>query len=176
MGFPWQEYFPGCHFLLQGSFWPRDWTCVFCISRWVLYHWATREAKIVLSTIPYNRDWDTTLWSMFKKFCGFVRKEFLLFTVIKCWYSISNIYCHSLCYNCFCLFLVLFFLFGLTSLAHINMELNDITDCGMFPRFNVIDIDILRTAYACCNKFYWGIFCSGFSEGWIDIPAALLLG
>lgn len=44
------------------------------------------------------------------------------------------------------LFLVLFFLFGLTSLAHINMELNDITDCGMLPRFNVIDIDILTTA------------------------------
>ena len=65
---------------------------------------------------------------MFKKFCWFVRKEFLLFTIIKCWYSISNIYCPSLCYNCFCLFLVLFFLFGLTSLAHINMELNDITD------------------------------------------------
>ena len=44
------------------------------------------------------------------------------------------------------LFLVLFFLFGLTSLAQINMELNDITDCGMLPRFNVIDIDILTTA------------------------------
>lgn len=45
-----------------------------------------------------------------------------------------------------CLLLVLFFLFGLTSLAHISMELNDITDCGMLPRFNVIDIDILATA------------------------------
>ena len=27
-----------------GSSWPRDGTCVFCISRRVLYHWATREA------------------------------------------------------------------------------------------------------------------------------------
>ena len=25
------------------SSWPRDWTCVSCIGRWVLYHWATRE-------------------------------------------------------------------------------------------------------------------------------------
>ena len=150
--FPGKNTGVGCHFLLQGSFWPRDWTCVFCISRGALYHWATREAKIVLSTIPCNRDRDTTLCSMFKKLCWFVRKEFLLFTVIKCWYTISNIYCHSLChiflFVCFyfvCLF-VLFFLFGLTGLAHINMELNDITDCGMLPRFNVIDIDILTTA------------------------------
>ena len=26
------------------SSWPRDWTKVFCIGRWILYHWATREA------------------------------------------------------------------------------------------------------------------------------------
>ena len=29
---------------LRGSSWPRDWTCVFCVGRWVLSHWATREA------------------------------------------------------------------------------------------------------------------------------------
>ena len=29
---------------LQGSFWPRDWTHISSIGRWVLYHWATREA------------------------------------------------------------------------------------------------------------------------------------
>ena len=28
----------------RGSSWPRDRTCVCCIERWVLYHWATREA------------------------------------------------------------------------------------------------------------------------------------
>ena len=28
----------------RGSFWPRDWTWVSCIGRWILYHWATREA------------------------------------------------------------------------------------------------------------------------------------
>ena len=28
----------------RGSFWPRDWTHIPCIDRWILYHWATREA------------------------------------------------------------------------------------------------------------------------------------
>ena len=28
----------------RGSSWPRDWTCASCISRWILYHWTTREA------------------------------------------------------------------------------------------------------------------------------------
>ena len=33
----------------RGSFWPRDGTlvsCIFCISRQILYHWATWEAQI----------------------------------------------------------------------------------------------------------------------------------
>ena len=33
-----------CHFPLQGIFWPRDGTRVFCIGRQILYHWATWEA------------------------------------------------------------------------------------------------------------------------------------
>ena len=33
----------GCCFLLQGSSRPRDWTCVSCIGKWILYHWATTE-------------------------------------------------------------------------------------------------------------------------------------
>ena len=36
----------GCHFLLQGISWPRDWTLVSyvsCLGKWILYHWATRE-------------------------------------------------------------------------------------------------------------------------------------
>ena len=31
----------------RGSSWPRDWTCISCVScvgRWILYHWATGEA------------------------------------------------------------------------------------------------------------------------------------
>ena len=30
----------------RGSAQPRDWTCISYIFRWVLYHWATREARI----------------------------------------------------------------------------------------------------------------------------------
>ena len=30
------------------SSWPRDWTCVSCIGRWILYHCATWGAKYVL--------------------------------------------------------------------------------------------------------------------------------
>ena len=43
----------GCHFLLRGSSWPRDQTCIFCIScvvRQILFHWATREAPTY--TVP----------------------------------------------------------------------------------------------------------------------------
>ena len=36
----------GCHFLLQGSSRPRDWTCVSYIGRQILYPWASREAPI----------------------------------------------------------------------------------------------------------------------------------
>ena len=30
----------------RGSPWPRDQTCICCIERWILYHWATREAHL----------------------------------------------------------------------------------------------------------------------------------
>ena len=30
-------------FLSKGSSLPRDWTCVCCLGRGILYHWATRE-------------------------------------------------------------------------------------------------------------------------------------
>ena len=30
--------------LSRASSQPRDWTCVSCIGKWILYHWATREA------------------------------------------------------------------------------------------------------------------------------------
>ena len=29
-----------------GSSWTRDWTSVSCVGRWILYHWATREAPV----------------------------------------------------------------------------------------------------------------------------------
>ena len=43
MGLPTQEYWSGLPFL--GVFPPRDPTRVSCIERWILYHWATREAQ-----------------------------------------------------------------------------------------------------------------------------------
>ena len=57
--FPWRN-FPGVvHGISQarilewvaisfsrGSFWPRDWTHISYIGRWILYHWATREALL----------------------------------------------------------------------------------------------------------------------------------
>ena len=54
-----------CHFLLQGIFLMWGWTCVSCTDRWLLYHWATREAlsilffyshtSIALSPLPYKQ-------------------------------------------------------------------------------------------------------------------------
>ena len=29
----------------RGSSWPKDWTHVSCIGRWILYHWATRKVN-----------------------------------------------------------------------------------------------------------------------------------
>ena len=36
----------------RGSSWPRDWTCNLLHCRQILYHWATREARIYLFTPP----------------------------------------------------------------------------------------------------------------------------
>ena len=48
---PYSWDFPGKKWVVisfsRGSSWPRDWThisCVSCIGRWILNHWATREA------------------------------------------------------------------------------------------------------------------------------------
>ena len=47
MGSPGKNTGAGCHFLLQGSSPPRDWTYVSCIVRWILYHCTTWEALYV---------------------------------------------------------------------------------------------------------------------------------
>ena len=46
MGFPRQKYWKkmGYHFILQGIFPTRDGILIYCIGRWVLYHWTTGEA------------------------------------------------------------------------------------------------------------------------------------
>ena len=54
MGLSRQEYWSELPFLLQGSSWSRDWTCVsciFCTGRWILYHWTTWEAQFPSNTI-----------------------------------------------------------------------------------------------------------------------------
>ena len=38
----------GCHFLLQGSSQPRDWTCVSCIAGRFFHCWATWEVSVFL--------------------------------------------------------------------------------------------------------------------------------
>ena len=51
--FPGKNTGVGCHLFLQGIFPTRDWTCVSCIDRWILYHWATREAPLcMLAKLP----------------------------------------------------------------------------------------------------------------------------
>ena len=35
----------------RGSSRSRDWTCVSCIGRWILYHWAIQEAQCLVITI-----------------------------------------------------------------------------------------------------------------------------
>ena len=51
----------------RGSSWIRDATSVFCIGRWVIYHWATREALIpspmVEATQVFTEGWmDNNMW------------------------------------------------------------------------------------------------------------------
>ena len=44
---------------------PRDLIYVSCIGRWILYHWATWEARRY--TLEYCKIWDLVLWSMTEK-------------------------------------------------------------------------------------------------------------
>ena len=51
MGFPRQEYWSGLPFSFsRGYSWPRNQTCISCIGRWVLYHWATWRSYIYYAT------------------------------------------------------------------------------------------------------------------------------
>ena len=38
----------------RGSSWPRDWTWVSCIGRWILYPWGTGEAQIVIKNLIFQ--------------------------------------------------------------------------------------------------------------------------
>ena len=50
LGFPKEEYRSGLPFFFfsRGSSWLRHRTQISCIGRWVLYHWATREASVII--------------------------------------------------------------------------------------------------------------------------------
>ena len=43
----------------KGSSWPRDWTHISCTGRWILYHWATREAPEISHLTP--KSWPSAL-------------------------------------------------------------------------------------------------------------------
>ena len=56
----------GCQFLAQRIFPTRDQTCTSCIScigRWTLYHWATWEA-LNLREVAYGRCWGLVTYSL----------------------------------------------------------------------------------------------------------------
>ena len=60
MGFPRQEYWGGCHFLLQGIFLNQGLNQVFLHLGWILYHWAIRETNRGLVT--EKNKWDNVLF------------------------------------------------------------------------------------------------------------------
>ena len=48
----------------KGSSWPRDWTHIACIGRWIVHHWATREAHKIFDFILKLSD--PVKWSLTK--------------------------------------------------------------------------------------------------------------
>ena len=48
-----------------GSSRPRDWTCVSCIGRWILYHWATKKAQVI-NIIPGKIRFLDLWWRQFQ--------------------------------------------------------------------------------------------------------------
>ena len=46
--FPGKNIGMGCLSFSRGFSWPRDQTSIFCIDRWILYCWATREAHYLI--------------------------------------------------------------------------------------------------------------------------------
>ena len=56
---------------------PRDWTCVSCIDRWILYHWATWETCMLvveerkLSCLMFSELLGSVVWCSFFSFGKF---------------------------------------------------------------------------------------------------------
>ena len=67
MGFPGQEYWCAVISFCRGSSWTRDQTCISCIGRQILYHWATKEAPTLLGVFglksPHDSGWNF-LWKI----------------------------------------------------------------------------------------------------------------
>ena len=58
MGLSRQGFWGELQFPLQGIFWPRDWTRVFCIGRQILHHWAPWGAWCYNLCLQLHfRDW-----------------------------------------------------------------------------------------------------------------------
>ena len=56
MGFPRQEYWSWLPFPSPRDFsWPRDWTRVSGIGKWILHHWTTWEAQYTQLGISYTQ-------------------------------------------------------------------------------------------------------------------------
>ena len=47
----------------KGSSWPRDWTHISCTGRWILYHWASREAAGRKESPLFHPDWKSSVIS-----------------------------------------------------------------------------------------------------------------
>ena len=54
--FPGKNAGVGCHFLLQGIFPTEGLNPCLLLSRWILYHWATREAQIMLKLCLFGNE------------------------------------------------------------------------------------------------------------------------
>ena len=69
----------------RGSSWPRDWTHVSYIGRWILYHWATREAH----PLPRFNNYEhfAVFVSLFVWEYVSVYIVFLNHLNINCWYG-----------------------------------------------------------------------------------------
>ena len=63
MGFSKQKYWSGLPFPTPGDIPdPGDWNCISCIGKWMLYHWAIREAQLELLLLLWINVTALTSW------------------------------------------------------------------------------------------------------------------
>ena len=71
-------------FFTRASPWPRDWTCVSCIGRQILYHWAIREAFPKTYSVSTFR---SLLRISSYQFCSIVPEIDEIYRVFSPWHS-----------------------------------------------------------------------------------------